>query len=237
MRSFTPWPLFPSSLEPDAKRSFSLQFIILELLASFTLLEELSLKAPRLEEMDLPERLSFLSREVEKFLLFSLHNPFDQVGGILDKLCFYCETLLQASLNHFEEPLSLLEEMRTLVLQMKSKLILWKKESSPSEPTPTSLFSFTKEMGDLLPRFFTSLSPAFEEAKGDENVLFLLLEKREELNRRLAPRSVEKLLDRLFPAGKEHLKVTLEGGYGRRGFIPFFEERRVLIEALEWEEQ
>lgn len=94
MRSFCPWPLFPSDLKRSVARSLSLQFALKELLKSFALVDARS--------------------QPEQFLALSLIDPFVQKGGALDRLCFYSEILLQ---NSTRKPLQVLEDLRNLILQ------------------------------------------------------------------------------------------------------------------------
>lgn len=211
MRSLHPWPLFPPNLDRLAAHSLSLLFTLEELLTAFTLLEQL------------PNPCS--SKDLEKLLLFSLENPLAQKGGSLDKLCFYCEILLQASEREEEEIPMLLEQMRSCILLSKSKLI---KKSDAMAP-------FRKEIAEKLALFFTALRPFFFQARSNENVLMRLLERRERLNHFLGPRTVENLLRELFPLGIEELRVVMSEGYARRGFEDFFFQQEPLIDALEWD--
>src|SRR5689334_18778419 len=98
MRSLNPWPIFPANLDPPVARSLSLQFILQELIRSYKLLHHLQILTPQqIVGNELAEELAAIAKELEKFLLFSLESPFSQKGGVLDKLCFYSEILLQAS--------------------------------------------------------------------------------------------------------------------------------------------
>src|SRR3990167_10804310 len=121
MRSLNPWPIFPSDLDPPVARSLSLQFILQELIDSFEHLTILQ------NNPHPPQELSAIAHQLEKFLLFSLENPFAQKGGFLDKLCFYCEILIQASNVGDQDIPIFLEEMRNSVLKIKSKMFFYKK--------------------------------------------------------------------------------------------------------------
>src|SRR5690348_508319 len=103
MRSLHPWPTFPRDLEPPAARSLSLLFVLQEFISSCQLVERLENAAPESE-------LDVISTRLNHFLLSSLDNPFAQKGGALDKLCFYCEILLQGSKVGDEAILVVLEE-------------------------------------------------------------------------------------------------------------------------------
>lgn len=238
MRSLHPWPIFPANLDPPNARSLSLQFILQELIGSFDHLLRLQKITPEyLQGANIKEELSGIAQELEKFLLFSLENPFAQKGGFLDKLCFYCEILIQAS--HVADPdlQMILEEMRNSFLRLKSKLFAWKKMSA-LHPLDEIISCFLEIYADLhhkLCRFFSALSPFLQEARSDENVLFYLLEQRLQLNHHLGDRVVEHLFLRLFPAGITQLRAVLCEGYTRRGFASVFAQAEPLIEALKWE--
>ncbi|OGN63515.1 MAG: hypothetical protein A3E80_01975 [Chlamydiae bacterium RIFCSPHIGHO2_12_FULL_49_9] len=236
MRSLHPFPIFPSGLEPQAARSLSLQFILQELLSSFALSEKLSkfLNEPPVET-SLTHQINLISRELEKVLLFSLENPFSQKGGSLDKLCFYCEILLQASNAGGQEVPLILEEMRISVLKFKSILMTWKRMPAlhPIDSLTTLLFEFYSEIAPKLTRFFKALFPYLFEARRDENVVLCLLEKRDLFNFYLGAKTIEKLLSRLFPEGTPQLRKILSENYAARGFSSFFTECEPLIDALE----
>jgi hypothetical protein len=236
MRSLHPFPIFPTNLEPPAARSLSLQFILQELLSSFTLSDQLAqfLSEP-LPETTLTHQIDLISRELEKVLLFSLENPFSQKGGSLDKLCFYCEILLQASNAGGQEVPLILEEMRISVLKFKSILVTWRRMPAlhPIDSLSSLLSEFYSDIRPKLIRFFKALFPYLYEARGDENVVVCLLEKKELLNGYLGDKTIEKLLARLFPEGTPQLRKILSENYARRGFSSFFSQCEPLIDALE----
>src|SRR5579872_6326266 len=121
MRSLHPWPIFPANLDRPNARSLSLQFILQELLASFDLLGQLQKITPKqVQGNDLREELLQISEELEKFLLFSLANPFSQKGGHLDKLCYYSDILIDASHVTDHDLPMVLEEMRNSFLRLKA---------------------------------------------------------------------------------------------------------------------
>lgn len=238
MRSLHPWPIFPVNLDPPTARSLSLQFILREMIDCFDIIAYLQQVTPQwLQGANLHEELLSISRELEKFLLFSLENPFAQKGGSLDKLCFYCEILIQASNINDQGIPMILEEMRNSFLRTKGKLLIWKK-MPVLHPLDEILSYFLELYSDLHHkscRFFNALTAYLQEARSDENVLFYLLEQREKLNSYLGNRVIEHLLIRFFPAGISQLRACLCEGYTRRGFASFFSKAEPLIEALEWE--
>ena len=231
MRSLHPWPIFPTHLEPQAARGLGLQFLIQELIQAFDLLESMRGK--------IDEDFEAISLELEKFLLFSLENPLAQKGGSLDKLCFYFEILLQNSCVDEETNIpALLEEMRGLVLHLKSKISSFKKPGSPSrfEEFSLQLVHLIETSQNDLRQIIHSLFPFLLESQEDENILFLLIEQREKLNFYLGERGVENILSRLFPQGPCTLRSALYNGYARRGFLDFYSRNEMLIDALDWED-
>lgn len=131
----------------------------------------------------------------------------------------------------------LLDEMRTSILDIKSKMLIWKKHFTPP-PLDTILTQLMTLYGILqqkLGRFFCSFSSFLKEARSDENVLIYLIEKKEKFNAHLGPRSIEDLLVSFFPAGLDQLRAAVFEGFTRRGFTQFLASVEPLIEALEWE--
>jgi len=238
MRSLNPWPIFPANLEPPVARSLSLQFIMQEVIASFKLLHHLQILTPeQLQGANLSEEIASISNELEKFLLFSLENPFSQKGGVLDKLCFYCEILLQASSVRDQDIPMILEEMRNSILRIKSRFIGWKKMPAfhPFDEILSHLLELYSDLHFKLGRFFSALTLFLQEARSDENVLLYLIEHKQEFNSYLGPRTIEDLLHRFFPAGHSQLRAVMCEGYTRRGFSTFFAKAEPLIDSIEWE--
>lgn len=238
MRSLNPWPAFPSDLDPPVARSLSIQFILQTLIDGFNVVEELKdYVNTEMHGDDLKEEISHLSILLEKFYLLSLENPFAKKGGVLDRLCFYSEILLQASHVKESELVIVMEEMRTSLLKSKSQLMLWKKL-----PATFSLCNFrqlvislSKELFHQLTRFFATLIPFLREARSDENVLAFLLEKKAPLNMALGSGCIEDVLQSLFPAGHDQLRAVIHEGYTRRGFSDFLSSLEPLIDSIQWE--
>ena len=238
MRSLHPWPIFPSNLDPPVARSLSIQFILQGLGDSFQLLRHLEVFTPyRLAGTNLKEELASIAKELEKLILFSLENPFSQKGSALDKLCFYCDILLQASPINGSEILRILEELRTPMLKVKTKLNTWKKIPAPLLQIQEDL----KELYSTLYRkfccFFKALHPYLKEARSDENVLTYLIENKDSLNSFLGQHHIEEMLQSFFPAGHAQLRAAIIEGYTRRGFTDFLAKVEPLIDAIEWETQ
>lgn len=236
MRSLHPWPIFPPNLELPAARSLAILFILEELIASLKLVNHLQTVTPeQLRGANLQQELAMISVELEKFLLFSLDNPFTQKGGVLDKLCFYSEILIQASRADLEALPMILEEMRNAILKLKSKLLLWKKALHPLDQILLHLLDLYTELQMKFSSFFSALIPYLQESRTDENVLLYLIENKDIFNQYLAPRTIENLLARFFPTGFDELRAAICEGFTRRGFADFFAEKEPLINAIEWD--
>lgn len=206
MRSFYPWPLFPVHLERSVARSMSLQFVLQELLRAFKLI-------------DASRHIGTVSQqEIEKFLLLSLDSPFSQKGGVLDKLCFYSEILLQTHTG----ALDVLEEMRGAVL----KLCARKKGVQKSD-----WLCLLDRLEEDFRRFFHALQKALFEARSDENVLVFLMENKASINQYLGEHTLENLLGHFFPEGRDQLRAVLYEGFSRRGFSSFFNQVEPLIDT------
>ncbi len=79
VQNLIPSPLFSKSMNPMQARSLSLQFLLNEWIYGAELLHDLEIITPiRVTKSDLTSIFASLSKE-------------------LDKLCFYCELLLQTS--------------------------------------------------------------------------------------------------------------------------------------------
>jgi hypothetical protein len=228
MRSLYPWPIFPPDLNQQAARSLSLQMALQEWLYSFNIIDSVRNIAKEL-------KLDTLSNEVQKFLLFSLDNPFTKRAGTLDKLCFYCDELGSHSKTDCRELIeSTLNGMRDAVLSFRQKLLSWKRKFPESTTMVSETNSLCKSLEEKLKCFYEALTSYFEEAKSDENVLFYLIEHRTQLNEVLYPKKVEDLLCYLYPSGPAHLRAILCEGYTRRGFGEFYAKHEALIDSIEW---
>jgi len=227
MRSLHPWPTFPRDLEPPAARSLSLLFVLQEFLSSCQALQRLEHAAP--------EEIHGAAAQLEQLLLSSLDNPFSQKGGALDKLCFYCEILLQGSKVGEETILIVLEEMRNAVMKIRSKILFWKKKVPAREEIHSEFAELYQKLRLKIASFFSSLLPFLKESRTDENVLLYLVERRSDFNLFLGPKTIENLLNGFFPSGPHELRATICEGYTRRGFQAFYAQQEPLLDALEWE--
>jgi hypothetical protein len=236
MRSLYPWPLFPPHLDPPAARSLSLQLALQEWLDSCYVILPLQQKMGEIGATENPmQEIEEISLQLQKFLLFSLENPFSKKPGTLDKLCFYCEELLRASnVLEREEIGTLLDHMRDAALCFRALTLSWKRKMPPSFILLTNMEHLHSVLMQRLREFYDALYPFFAEAKSDENVLFFLIEHKAEFNRFLHPKKIETLLSRLYPSGPTHLRAILCEGYTRRGFSDFYLQHESLIESIEW---
>ncbi len=135
--------------------------------------------------------------------------------GILRKLCFYCEALLENS-QKGEELLNVLDDLQLAAAKERRKC------------TPSSCL-FEK----LCP-FFSLLTKHFEESKEDEVPLFSLLELRKTLNRHLGDGTVEAFFQKIFDTPQD-FQTALSLGFARRGFEGFCRQHADLFEGLAWE--
>ncbi len=228
MRSLYPWPIFPPDLNQPVARSLSLQLALQEWLVSFEVIDSVRKKS---NQTDLED----LSNELQKFLLFSLDNPFAKRAGTLDKLCYFADELTARFPLELKEPVdTLLDNMRDAVLSFRKTLMSWKRKT----PTPVLISTETnllcEKLTVRLKQLYEALLPFFEESKSDENVLFYLIEHKKIFNQILSPRKIEDLLEHLYPAGPAHLRAILCEGYTRRGFGDFYAKHEELIDSIEW---
>jgi len=236
MRSLYPWPLFPPDLDPPAARSLSLQLALQAWLDSCHVIQSLQQKMSEVGASDNPaQEIEDISNELQKFLLFSLENPFSKKPGTLDKLCFYADELLRASRSQERDQIeALLDHMRDAALSFRALMISWKRKLPPSFILLTNMDHLHSVLMQRLREFYEALYPFFVEARSDENVLFYLIEYKDILNRFLHPKKIETLLSRLYPSGPTHLRAILCEGYTRRGFSDFYAKHELLIESIDW---
>lgn len=215
MRNGYPSPVFSPDLDRPTTRSLSLLFTLQELLTAFELVEQLQKGGDSSK------------------ILKELHScgieeaPLAQRGGAMGKLCFYSEILLQASEVSEDNISIIIGEMQSAIF----KLMRVRSQEKIMKYLPT----FHEELLQKLRNLFQALFPFFLEERTNENVLMVLLEKKESFNYFLGPRTIEELFRSFFPLGIEELRIVLHEGYSRRGFENFYAERESLIDALEWE--
>ncbi len=135
--------------------------------------------------------------------------------GILRKLCFYCEALLETS-QKGEELLNVLDDLQLAAA----------KERRSHLPSGCIF--------EKLCAFFPLLADHFADCKESEVPLFSLLELRRSLNRFLGSGTVESLFQRLFDT-PDDLQAALALGFAKRGFEGFCRQHADLFEGLAWE--
>ena len=234
MHNFNPWPFFPAHLEPKAACSFSLQFLLQELLLAFDLSETLHKQI----ELSLPLSMPIeeIVLKLEQCFLFPLENPLVPKTGFLEKIFFYMETLLQhSSVNDENGGIDQVEEIKKCILEIKAKIKALKKTRDQQEEKGQIFIRLIKNTKKHLEDLFHSLFPFFEEYREDENLLFLLIEQKEKMNQYLGSRALETLLSRLFPQGPATFRAALYNGYERRGFLDFYARNEELIDTVDWE--
>jgi hypothetical protein len=209
-----------AQIEKGAAKGLCLEFILHEYAKSLAIMERLA-GAPDAEALAI----------LEKLFADTLNTDAIQQPGILDKLCFYCEALVQTS-KIGENLLDAIDELRIAVSLPRAAL------ARQQRAIP---YSSTRPMGDLLSSlfdklraFFPLLAPVFLQALECEAALFTLLELRKEINRHLGQNVVENLLQQLFPDGPDGLRQALTSGFARRGFGDFYERHESLFEGLAW---
>lgn len=221
------WLTFPPHLDPPSTRSLSLLFILTEVRNLFEQIKKFTGK------IELDASSLFDCAEFNHF--FSLGFAFPQNGIFPDKLCFYCDILLQASKIEANTLMKELDEMRIAILHFRTNLIASKKNSVFSMQTSKITLDFLHSFHNKIRSFFSALIPYLNEARTDENVLLRLIEQRETLNYHLGTHYIEHILQKFFPSGHAHLRAIICEGFTRRGFTSFLSEKEHLIEEIEWE--
>jgi hypothetical protein len=164
-----------------------------------------------------------------------MENPFAKKAGTLDKLCFYIDELADRSRMELRQPIEkLLNQMRDEILGFRQKLIQWRRKPASPSVIDQAVVVLCHTLEETLKDFYHALLPFFEEARSDENVLFYLIEHREQFNSILNPKKIEDLLCHLYPTGPAHLRAILCEGYNRRGFGEFYAKHESLIDSIEW---
>ena len=209
-----------AQLEKSAAKGLCLEFILHEYCKS----SRKSISSPSRIAIRFP--INFL----EKLLSDSLNVEALLQPGVLDKLCFYCEALVQTS-KTAEPILQALDEIRSAVSLCRTAL----SRQFRGDPISPSRKGSNESISAKLKAFFSSLSPILSESLECEAALFSLVELRKTFNRHLGENTVENLLQSMFPAGPDHFRATIESGFAKRGFSNY-PERSQLFEGLTWQE-
>jgi len=194
-----------TDLEKPAARALSLQFILHEYARALEIASKFSKSSIREMLQGLNQLYPDLAEGTPTLKL-----------GLLRKLCFYCEALLETS-HRGEELLHVLDDLQLMAARERRTKV-------PS----SSVF-------DKLRTFFPPLSRQIAECKERcEAPLFALLELRKPLNKHLGSGAVERLLQTLFSSPQElHQAISL--GFAQRGFEGFCKQHEHLFEDLAWE--
>ncbi len=236
MRSLHSCPVLSSNLPAPIARSLSIQFALKEWLNAFHLLQNLQTTLPeQIHKAPAHTVLTHIARTLQKFLLFSIECPLALNTCCLDRLCFYCEILIQTSKVDADKMQALLEEMRGKMLQMKAQMVSWKKCPICPSLMQEALFSLLDYLKQKLICFFDAFVAYLQEARSDENVLTYLLEHKDSFNAACGKQYVEDMLRSFFPAGLSQLRAVIFEGYTRRGFSAFLSQIEPLIDAFEHE--
>ncbi len=210
-----------SNLDKGAAKGLCLEFILHEYAKALKIAAGLTHATP-------DDALS----DLEKLFTDSYNTTVLQQPGVLDKLCFYCEALVQTS-KIGENLLDAIDELRTVVAKPRAQLAR-SLRSTPHSGSPVTTDSF-HAIHQQLQAFFPRLLPIIKECSDSESALFSLLELRETLNRHLGEKTVENLLQNLFPEGPQTLRQTLSDGFSRRGFCDFCQRHEALFKGLTWQ--
>lgn len=237
MRNFHLMPVLPYNLDPPIARSLTIQFILQTFIACFDTLHHLrTFTDQQLKGIEPKKEIGAVAKSLEKMMILSMGAPIIPKTSCLDKLCFYCEVLIQASQITQNDIVVIVEQMKTQIIDLKTKIILWKKIAIESiEIIRQEFFQLYKLLEQKLSLFFRSFVPFLKEARSDENILIYLIERKEEFNACLGSRTIEELLQLLFPSGHAQLRAAVIEGFMRRGFTVFLSQIEPLIDAIEWE--
>lgn len=175
-----------SQSEKGAAKGLCIEFILHEYAKALTMAEKLSSASP-------VEILMIL----EKLFHNSVDTRCHHQSGIIDKLCFYCEALVQNS-KIGEHLLDAIDELR--ISASKPRSALARQLRSIPYCTSVSANDLLQPLNQGLRAFFQLLLPVFQTCLECETALFALLELRKTFNHHLGAKTVESLLQQLSPA-------------------------------------
>jgi hypothetical protein len=206
--------------EKGAAKGLCFEFILHEYAKALTMADKL-MSAPPFDALAI----------LEKLFHDSLNEDIQHRTGIIDKLCFYCEALVQTS-RIGKHLLDAIDDLRNDISKPRANLA----RQLRSFPYCTSLSNhdFLHKLDQDLHAIFPLLADLLQTCLDCETALFALLELRKTLNHYLGEKTVETLLQQLFPGGPHLLRETLVNSYARRGFSDFFQRHEALFEGLVW---
>ena len=206
--------------EKGAAKGLCIEFILHEYAKALAITEKLATASP-----------SDILLILEKLFHNSANAACIDQSGIIDKLCFYCEALVQTS-KIGEHLLDAIDDLRNST--SKPRAALARQLRSIPFCTSISTSDLLQLLNHGLRAFFQLLIPVLQTCCECETALFALLELRRTFNHHLGAKSVESLLQKLFPAGPHLLRQAITNGYSRRGFSDFCQRHEMLFEGLVW---
>jgi hypothetical protein len=209
-----------SNSEKGAAKGLCLEFILHEFTNALAMTSQMG-----------PSSLEDALNVLQKLFHDSLNASYLPQSGIIDKLCIYCEALVQTS-KIGEDLLDALDELRNGVSSYRTALV--RRMYLSHSPQLQGMDDLQQTLQRGLRHFFSLLIPVLETCLDCEMVIFTLLELRKKLNGFLGENTVECLFQRLFPDGPHLLRRTLSDGFSRRGFSDFYQRHEVLFEGLAW---
>jgi len=168
---------------------------------------------------------------VEKLLYHPSCEENQNHSGVIDKLCFYCEALVQTS-KIGEHLLDAIDELRNAFSKFRTAIA--RQLRSIHSNASFSTDELLRTLKQRLYAFFELLVPVLTTCSESETALFTLLELRKTFNHHLGENTVENLLQQIFPDGPHLLRQALVSGYSRRGFDDFCQRHETLFEGLVW---
>jgi len=203
-----------NQLEQTAAKGLSLEFFLHEYVKALSIVARLEEASPQA-----------IFRDLEKLSCDSINNPLQQ-PGILDRLCLYCEALLQTS-KIGEDLLNAVDHLRISVSKQRVQC------TRRNGTAALSAFPL-KQLQQQIRSIFPLVEKVILECRDSEAALFALLELRETLNRFLGQKSVERVFEKIFPQGPQALHARLKKYFTRRGFDDFLENNATLFEGMTW---
>lgn len=212
-----PFTLPPHSLHEEDCKDFCLQFLISEIIHVFQLLKENRKLLDTLTKSSAKK----IANELSPLINCSLDA---HCIGSLEKIYCYGEILFEGQEKRALDAIQTLKKKLPALLSRLETLI------DPKNKLAAEMKEFFDTLTLELKILFLCLPPLLKNAKNNENVLFLCLKLRPEINLLIFPESLEKILTSLFPFGFDELKKIIVGGYEKRGFLPFIQAHLHLLE-------
>lgn len=166
-------------------------------------------------------------------ILQKLHSPLGHAMqtnlGVLDKLCNYCEALVQNS-QIGEDLLDVADELKNTTYLLQTVV----SRQIRSIVSRENIDDLLHKLSSALRALFPLLASIFQSSIDCESALFALVELKDVFNRHLGEKTVERLLEKLFPDGPDRLREFLSSRFEKRGFCDFCDRHEELFEGLAW---